>query len=70
MEKITLSKPFKLKDNREITELSLLLDELSVSDFRQIRKLEARFQTTKLWMLKVWPNPRICRLSFSLHPAF
>ena len=32
MEKITLTKPFKLVDNREITELSLQFDGLSVAD--------------------------------------
>lgn len=31
----------QFKDKREITELSLLLDELSMSEFRQIRKLES-----------------------------
>lgn len=41
MKTITLSKPFKLQDGREITEFQLNFEELSTADFRQIRKLEA-----------------------------
>lgn len=41
MVKLNLSNSFKLQDGREITELSLNLEDLSVADLRQIKKLEA-----------------------------
>lgn len=41
METVHLSKPFKLQNGNEINEFHLQLDELSVGDFRQIKKLES-----------------------------
>lgn len=42
MEKIILTKPFKLENGTDISELTLDFDSLSTSDFRQIRRLEAQ----------------------------
>jgi hypothetical protein len=42
MKKITLTKPFKLQNGKEISELQLNFSELSVSDLRQARKLESQ----------------------------
>jgi hypothetical protein len=70
MEKITLSKTFKLKDNREITELSLLLDELSVSDFRQIRKLEAQISDNQIVDAESMAKPKNLSFEFQLASGF
>lgn len=42
METMKMSKPFKLQNGNEITELSLNFEEMSVSDFRQISRFEAQ----------------------------
>lgn len=70
MEKITLSKPFKLKDNNEITELSLLLDELSVSDFRQIKKLEAQISDNQIVDAESMAKPKNLSFEFQLASGF
>lgn len=70
MEKITLSKPFKLKDNHEITELSLLLDDLSVSDFRQIRKLEAQISDNQIVDAESIAKPKNLSFEFQLASGF
>ena len=41
MNALKLKKPFSIADGKEITELHLDFDALSVSDFRQAKKLEA-----------------------------
>ncbi len=70
MEKITLSKPFRLKDNREITEFALHLDELSVSDFRQIRKLEAQISDNQIVDAESMAKPKNLSFEFQLASGF
>lgn len=66
MEKITLTKPFKLADNREITELSLQFDELSVADFHQIKKLESQILDNMTVDVESMAKPK--NLSFEFQP--
>ena len=70
MEKLTLAKPFKLNDNREVTELSLQLDELSVSDFRQIRKLEAQISDNMAVDAESMAKPKNLSFDFQLASGF
>ncbi len=67
MEKITLTKPFKLMDGKEITELSLNFEELSTADFRQIRKLESQISDNLSVDAQSMAKPR--NLSFEFHLA-
>ena len=41
MANLTLSKPFKLQNGKEITEVTLDFEALTSADFRQVRRLEA-----------------------------
>ena len=70
MEKLTLTKPFKLTDNREITELSLQFDELSVADFRQIKKLEAQISDNKIVDAESMAKPKNLSFEFQLASGF
>ena len=67
MEKITLTKPFKLQDGREITELSLQFEELSVADFRQVNKLEAQISDNVTVNAESMAKPK--NMSFEFHLA-
>ena len=70
MEKLTLTKPFKLTDNREITELSLQLDELSVADFRQIKKLESQISDNMAVDAESMAKPKNLSFEFQLASGF
>ncbi len=70
METITLTKPFKLNDNREITELSLQFEELSVADFRQIRQLESQISDNKLVDAESMATPKNLSFEFQLASGF
>lgn len=70
MEKITLSKPFKLKDDREISEFSLQFDELSVADFRQIRRLEFQITDSKIVDAESIAKPKNLSFEFQLASGF
>lgn len=67
METIALTKPFKLENGKEITELSLNFDELSTSDFRQISKLESQISDNLSVDAQRMAKPR--NLSFEFHLA-
>lgn len=70
MEKIALSKPFKLNDDRNITELSLQFDELSVADFRQIRQLESQITDNKIVDTESMVKPKNLSFEFQLASGF
>lgn len=70
MEKLTLTKPFKLADNREITELSLQFDELSVADLRQIRQLESQITDNKIVDTESMVKPKNLSFEFQLASGF
>ena len=70
MEKLSLSKPFKLNDDRIITELSLLFDELSVADFRQIRQLESQITDNKIVVTESMVKPKNFSFEFQLASGF
>ena len=70
MEKLTLTKPFKITDNREVTELSLQLDELSVADFRQIKKLEAQISDNQIVDAESMAKPKNLSFEFQLASGF
>lgn len=66
MEKITLTKPFRLENGEEIREFQLNFDDLSVADLRQVGKLEGMIssQTTSAADMA---TPK--KLSFNFHLA-
>ena len=70
METITLAKPFRLSDNREISELSLLFDELSVADFRQIKKLESQISDNMSVDAESMAKPKNLSFEFQLASGF
>lgn len=70
MEKITLTKPFKLQDGREITELSLQFEELSVADFRQVNKLEAQISDNVTVNAESMAKPKNMSFEFQLASGF
>ncbi len=70
MEKITLAKAFKLENGKEITELSLNFDELSTSDFRQIKKLELQISDDKSVDAQSMAKPRNLSFEFQLASGF
>lgn len=70
MEKFTLTKPFKLTDNREIIELSLQFDELSVADFRQVKKLEAQILDNMSVDAESMAKPKNLSFEFQLASGF
>ena len=70
MEKITLTKPFKLQDGKEITELSLNFDELSTGDFRQISKLEAQISDNMTVDAESMAKPKNLSFEFQLASGF
>ena len=70
MKTITLSKPFKLQDGREITEFQLNFEELSTADFRQIRKLEALVSNADPVSLMEAVNDKELKFEFQLASGF
>lgn len=70
MEKITLTKPFKLENGKEITELSLNFDELCTADFRQISKLESQISDNLSVDAKDMAKPRNLTFEFQLASGF
>ena len=70
MEKIALTKPFKLENGKEITEFSLNFDELSTSDFRQIKKLELQISDDKSIDAQSMAKPRNLSFEFQLASGF
>ena len=70
MEKITLTKPFKLQDDRDITELTLKFEVLSTSDFRQISKLEAQISDQMAMSAENMAKPRKLSFEFQLASGF
>lgn len=70
MEKITLSKPFKLQNGNEITELSLNFDELSVADCRQIKMLEMQISDNKSVDAQSMAKPRNLSFEFQLASGY
>lgn len=70
MEKITLSKPFKLQDGKEITELSLQFDEMSVADLRQVKKLETQIIDDKSVDATDMAKPKSLSFEFQLASGF
>ena len=67
MKKITLTKPLKTQDDREINDLFLNFDEMSVADFRQIKKLEVQISDTMSVDAESMAKPK--NLSFEFHLA-
>ena len=66
MEKLTLEKPIQ-GESKEISELTLNFDVLSVGDFRQIQKLEALISDNASMSVKDMSQPK--KLSFEFHLA-
>ena len=67
MQTISLSKPFKLQNEKEITELTLYFDDLSMADFRQIRKLEVQISDNLSLDAQTMAKPK--NLSFEFQAA-
>lgn len=70
MEKMILSKPFKLESGKEITEFNLKFEELSVADFRQICKFEAQISDTQSVSMMEALNDRQLKFEFQLASGF
>lgn len=70
MEKLTLTKPFKLQNGNEITELNLKFEELSVADFRQVSKLEAMISDPQSVSLMEAVNDKQLKFEFQLASGF
>lgn len=70
MKTITLSKPFKLQNEKEITEFQLNFEDLSTADFRQIRKLEALVSNTESVSLMDAVNDKELKFEFQLASGF
>jgi len=70
MKKITLAKPFKLQDNKEITEFQLIFEELSVADFRQVKKLEAQISDNMAVDAENMAKPKNLSFEFQLASGF
>ena len=70
METITLSKPFKLQNEKEITEFQLNFEDLSTADFRQIRKLEALVSNAESVSLMEAVNDKELKFEFQLASGF
>ena len=70
METITLSKPFALQDGKEITELSLRFEEMSVADCRQIKKLEALITDNRNVDAQDMAKPKNLSFEFQLASGF
>ena len=70
MKHIKLSKPFVLKDDREISELSLLFEELTVADCRQIKKLEAMISDNLSFDAQDMSKPKNLSFEFQLASGF
>lgn len=66
MEKLTLSKPFKLENGNEIRELQLNFEDLSVADLRQVSKLEGMIAAQSSSVADM-ATPK--KLSFNFHLA-
>ena len=67
---ITLTKPFTLQNGNEITELSLNFEELSVADFRQIRKFEALVSDVEAVSMMDAVNDKELKFEFQLASGF
>ena len=70
MGKLTLSKSFKLQDGREITEFQLKFEDLSVADFRQIRKFEALVSDAEAVSMMDAVNDKELKFEFQLASGF
>ncbi len=70
METIVLSKKFKLQNGTEVTELKLNFDELSVGDFRQIKKLESQISDTVTVDVRDMARPKSLSFEFQLASGF
>lgn len=70
MEKVTLSKPFRLQNEREINEFTLKFDELSAADFRQISKLESQISDNMNTNAADMVKPKNLSFEFQLASGF
>ena len=70
METLTLSKPFKLQNDKEITEFQLNFEELSVADLRQVKKLEALVSNADSVSLMEAVNDKELKFEFQLASGF
>ena len=70
METLTLSKPFKLQNDKEITEFQLNFDDLSTADFRQITQLEAQISDPKRISGESMAKPKSLSFEFQLASGF
>lgn len=69
MEKITLAKPLQSSDTK-IIELQLNFDALSVSDLRQVKKLEAQISDNQMVDVKDMAMPKNLSFEFQLASGF
>lgn len=67
---IKLSKPFNLQNGKEITELSLCFEELSVADLLQVKKLEAQISDDKAVSVESMSKPKSLSFEFQLATGF
>jgi hypothetical protein len=70
METIALTKPFKLQNEKEITELQLKFEDMSVADFRQVKKLEAQITDNLSMDAESMAKPRDMSFEFQLASGF
>ncbi len=70
METITLFKKIKLQNGTELNELRLNFDELSVGDFRQIKKLESQISDIATVDAKDMALPKSLSFEFQLASGF
>ena len=67
---LKLKKPFKLQNDVEIEELKLEFEELSVADFRQIRKFEAQISDAESVSMMDAVNDKALKFEFHLASGF
>lgn len=70
METLTLSKPFKLQNDKEITEFQLNFEELSVADLRQVKKMETLVSNAESVSLMEAVNDKELKFEFQLASGF
>ncbi len=70
MEKITLTKPFKLQNGTEIKEFNLKFEELSVADFRQIQRFETQICDAESVSMMDAVNDKQLKFEFQLASGF
>ena len=70
MEKLTLSKPFKLQNDKEITAFQFKFEELSVADFRQIKRMEALISDATIIDAGDMAKPKNLTFEFQLASGF